>query len=420
MIRRIKGVKDILPDDIPKWDVIETAARRLATIYGFREIRIPIFEQTDLFARSIGTTTDIVEKEMYTFQDLDKTSLTLRPEGTAGAVRAYIENNLGSVPSAQKMFYLGPMFRHESPQAGRQRQFHQLGVEFFGNPHVGADVEVMAFLWHFFADLKLRDLTLEVNSLGEPADRSRYRTLLVKFLEARRDCLCVNCRGRLERNPFRILDCKEAGCRDATRDAPMMTDHLSERARSQFEDVRSGLSALGIPYTVNPRLVRGLDYYTLTAFEVTSLSPHLGAQNALGGGGRYDGLVEGLGGPSTPAVGFAAGLERIALVLPPEARTPQPKMVFVAAFGKDGEAAGTRVLQALRALGVSSETLHGASTLKAHLRQADRRGALLTAIIGDDEAAEGVVLLRDMTTKAQEKLPLSSAPDMIAARVFSA
>jgi histidyl-tRNA synthetase len=274
MIKGIKGVKDILPEETPRWRVIEDAARRWADRYGFLEIRIPLFEVTTLFARSIGSATDIVEKEMYTFPDRDGTSLTLRPEGTAGTVRAFIEHNRAADPVPQKYFYLGPMFRHERPQAGRLRQFHQFGVEYFGTQDPKADVDVIALLWRFLSDLALPDLTLEMNSLGTSADRAAYLPVLVSFLKSRIGELCDNCRRRLETNPLRILDCKVPGCRAATEEAPQLLSHLSATAKSHFDEVLSILTALGIPFRLNPRLVRGLDYYCLTAFEITS--SHLG------------------------------------------------------------------------------------------------------------------------------------------------
>ena len=342
MIKGIKGVKDILPEDTPRWQFIEETARRWAHRYGFVEIRIPIFEVTALFARSIGATTDIVEKEMYTFPDRDGTSLTLRPEGTAGTVRAFVEHNRAADPLPQKYFYIGPMFRHERPQAGRLRQFHQFGVEYFGTQDAKADVDVMALLWRFLSDLALPDLTLEINSLGSSADRATYLPVLVSFLKSRQDKLCDNCRRRIETNPLRVLDCKVPECRAATEDAPQLTSYLSPEAKGHFDQVLSGLAALGIPSRLNPRLVRGLDYYCLTAFEITS--SHLGAQNAVGAGGRYDGLVELLGGPATPAVGFAAGLERIAMMLPEQKLPPATPSVYVASFGSEGGPAGVRLL----------------------------------------------------------------------------
>ena len=408
MIKGIKGVKDILPEETPRWRVIEGAARRWADRYGFREIRIPIFEVTTLFARSIGAATDIVEKEMYTFPDRDGTSLTLRPEGTAGTVRAFIEHNRAADPLPQKYFYIGPMFRHERPQAGRLRQFHQFGVEYFGTQDSKADVDVIALLWRFLSDLALPDLTLEMNSLGTSADRAAYLPVLVSYLKSRTNELCDNCRRRLETNPLRVLDCKVPGCRAATEDAPQLISHLSPTAKSHFDEVLSILTALGIPFSINPRLVRGLDYYCLTAFEITS--SHLGAQNAVGAGGRYDGLVELLGGPSTPAVGFAAGLERIAMMLPEQSLPPVPMAVYVAAFGSLGSPAGVRLLDTLRKAGISAHTDYRATTLKGHLRQADRSGCRFAVLLGDDETKTGSAVVRNMDSKAQDTVAVADIP----------
>lgn len=404
MIHGIKGVKDILPDESRRWQTIETAARRAASLYGFQEIRVPIFEVTELFARSIGATTDIVEKEMYTFQDRDGTSLTLRPEATAGVVRAYIEHSLSGQPTTQKLFYLGPMFRHERPQAGRLRQFHQFGVESFGSSSPHADVEVISLLLRFLTGLGLTGLTLELNSLGDTSDRLAYKAVLVDFLKTVEARLCANCRRRMQTNPLRVLDCKVPECRLATEQAPKIIDLLSPPARAHFEQVTEGLAALGISYTLNPRLVRGLDYYTLTTFEVTN--SNLGAQNAVGAGGRYDGLVKALGGSATPAVGFAVGLERVAHLLPDQAVAAPERLVFVAAIGAAGSRTGIRILDALRAAGVRADTdLRGAS-LKAQLRHADRLGASFVVIIGDDEVAQGMALIRNMVTKEQRSVPL--------------
>ena len=408
MIKGIKGVKDILPEETPRWRVIEGAARRWADRYGFREIRIPIFEVTTLFARSIGAATDIVEKEMYTFPDRDGTSLTLRPEGTAGTVRAFIEHNRAADPLPQKYFYIGPMFRHERPQAGRLRQFHQFGVEYFGTQDSKADVDVIALLWRFLSDLALPDLTLEMNSLGTSADRAAYLPVLVSYLKSRTNELCDNCRRRLETNPLRVLDCKVPGCRAATEDAPQLISHLSPTAKSHFDEVLSILTALGIPFSINPRLVRGLDYYCLTAFEITS--SHLGAQNAVGAGGRYDGLVELLGGPSTPAVGFAAGLERIAMMLPEQSLPPVPMSVYIAAFGSLGSPAGVCLLDALRKAGISAHIDYRATTLKGHLRQADRSGCRFAVLLGDDEATTGSAVVRNMDSKAQDTVAVADIP----------
>lgn len=408
MIKGIKGVKDLLPEETPRWRLIEETARRWAGRYGFHEIRIPIFEVTTLFARSIGASTDIVEKEMYTFQDRDGTSLTLRPEGTAGTVRAYIEHNRAAIPVPQKYFYFGPMFRHERPQAGRLRQFHQFGVESLGMAEPQADVEVIALLWRILSDLGLPGLTMEINNLGYTADRDAYRPHLVKYLKQHESRLCMNCRHRIETNPLRVLDCKVPECRAITETAPRLSDSLSEAARSYFTRVLAGLDVVKIPYSLNHRLVRGLDYYNLTTFEVTATN--LGAQNAVGAGGRYDSLVETLGGPSTPAVGFAVGLERMSMLLPEPAvkKAPVHVTIYVAGFGDHGAVVGLTALEELRLAGFQTVSDFRSVTLKAHLRQADRLGCRFTLIIGDDEVAKGSGLLRDMETKAQQNVSLST------------
>jgi len=415
MIKGVKGVKDILPEETPRWRLIEDAAKRWALCYGYQEIRIPLFELTALFARSIGAATDIVEKEMYTFPDRDGTSLTLRPEGTAGTVRAFIEHNRAADPLPQKYFYIGPMFRHERPQAGRLRQFHQFGIESFGTSDARADIEVMALLWRFLSDLALPDLTLEINSLGSSGDRAAYRPILLAFLKQQESRLCANCRRRMETNPLRVLDCKVPECRAVTETAPRLTDHLSPEARTHFDQVLAGLTAIEIPYRLNPRLVRGLDYYCLTSFEITS--SHLGAQNAVGAGGRYDGLVETLGGPSVPAVGFAVGLERISLMLP-EQSSPSPYecLYYVAAFGEEGIKQGLVLLDQLRRVGLSTQCDYRAGTLKAHLRQADRSKSRYAILLGDDEAGRGYVILRNLESKAQEELPLSGLASLLLSR----
>ena len=416
-IKGIKGVKDILPEETPRWRFIEDAARRWALCYGYQEIRIPIFELTALFARSIGAATDIVEKEMYTFPDRDGTSLTLRPEGTAGTVRAFIEHNRAADPLPQKYFYIGPMFRHERPQAGRLRQFHQFGIESFGTSDPRADVEVIALLWRLLSDLALPDLTLEINSLGSSDDRVAYKPVLLAFLRQQESHLCANCRRRMDTNPLRALDCKVPDCRAATESAPRLTDHLSPEARTHFDQVLAGLMAIGVPYRLNPRLVRGLDYYCLTSFEITST--HLGAQNAVGAGGRYDGLVETLGGPSVPAVGFAVGLERVSLMLPETASSSSYEcLYYVAAFGESGTKLGLILLDELRSIGVSSQCDYRATTLKAHLRQADRSKCRYAILLGDDEAGRGSVILRNLHSKAQEELPLTGLASLLKTRSF--
>ncbi|RMH06621.1 MAG: histidine--tRNA ligase [Nitrospirae bacterium] len=405
MFSRMKGVKDILPDQIPVWSFVEKTAHEIARCYGFREIRIPFFEQTDLYVRGIGGTTDIVEKEMYTFLDRDGTSLTLRPEGTAGVVRAYIEHHLSQTPTARKLYYIGPMFRHERPQSGRFRQFHQFGVEAIGSTHPESDVEVITLLWRFFSSLSLPALRLEINSLGYHSEREQYKKTLLRFLQTVFSSLCQNCHRRMHTNPLRVLDCKVPSCRLATENAPQLLDYQPSSIH-YFQQVLTGLDQLGIPYHINPRLVRGLDYYCLTTFEV--LCGELGAQNAIGAGGRYDGLFETLGGPPTPAVGFAVGLERIIAVLPPSLIPSPPPLVFVAGFGENGKIAGRHLLEVLRSFGISADTDYQASSLKALLRSAHRYGASHTIILGDDEYQQKHVIIRDMQSKQQFITPIDS------------
>ena len=406
MIRSIKGIKDILPSQTLTWQTIESTAHNLARRYGFAEIRIPIFEQTELYARSIGGTTDIVEKEMYTFQDRDGTSLTLRPEGTAGVVRAFLEHNLLNQSSTKKVYYIGPMFRHERPQAGRFRQFHQFGVEAFGTKDPLMDVEVISLLWEYFSNLGLPDLTLRINSIGTKEERQRYLVHLQNYLQPHLSTLCQNCQRRITTNPLRVLDCKVPQCRAITEKAPALLDHLSTASASHFSEVLNGLSLINIDYTIDHRLVRGLDYYSMTTFEITSSS--LGAQNTVGAGGRYDALVEILGGPPTPAVGFAVGLERVTLLLPSTA-LPQPDpLVFIAAFGEIGRPAGIKLLSEIRGAGFIADTDFRSSTLKSLLRSADRLSASFTLILGDNEVEKGTVILRDMRTKKQEEISQDS------------
>jgi histidyl-tRNA synthetase len=392
---------------------METLAHTLATQSGFSEIRIPIFESTELYARSIGGATDIVEKEMYTFPDRDGSSLTLRPEGTAGVVRAVLEHHLLDSPSTRKLYYLGPMFRHERPQAGRYRQFHQFGVEAMGTEDPLMDVEVIALLWRFFCSLGLKDLTLHMNSIGNPQDREKYIQELKRFLSSKLEEICGNCQRRYSTNPLRILDCKVPTCQQATQEAPILFDHLSLESATHFQSVLNGLSSIDIPFTLNYRLVRGLDYYSRTTFEITS--PHLGAQSTIGAGGRYDGLVELLQGPSTPAIGFAVGLERVALLLPEHRSSPQPPLFFVAGFGKEAKPIAFKLLHELREAGIRADTDYKSANLKSLLRSADKLGAEYAIIIGDDEARSQTAIIRNMTTKTQELLRLKEISQKIQA-----
>lgn len=390
-----RGTTDILPADARRWSVLERALRDVCDLYGYGEIRTPIFEHTELFARGIGSGTDIVEKEMYTFEDRGERSLTLRPEGTAGAVRAYLERRLDAEAQPVKLYYSGPMFRYERPQAGRTRQFHQLGVECIGSADPAADVEVIAVLVALFRRLGLTEYEIQLNSIGCPDCRPAYVQKLKQALEPVRDSLCKSCQDRFERNTLRLLDCKRESCRELTKDVPLILDSLCGPCEDHFQQVRGYLDEVGIEYTINQRLVRGLDYYTRTVFEF--VSPELGAQDALGGGGRYDVLVETLGGPPTPAVGFAAGMERILLAasLEDEAAAA-PVDTYVVTLGDEGRRAGVVLAERLRAEGFRTELDYMGRSLRAQMRQANRVGAKKVLIIGDDEAAAGTVQLRDM------------------------
>jgi histidyl-tRNA synthetase len=402
-IQAIKGVKDILPEDIPAWRHLEATARKIFEDYGFAEIRVPVFEYTELFARSIGATTDIVEKEMYTFEDRDGRKITLRPEGTAGVVRSFIEHKMYTDAQLTRLYYLGPMFRHERPQKGRYRQFHQIGVETLGIDHPHVDIEVLAMLHLLYESLGIKGLTLQVNSLGDNACRGAYRDKLKQYLKDKLPTLCGDCQRRYETNPLRVLDCKVDA--DKFGDSPVMLDHLCDPCKVHFETVEAGLKKLGIPFVVNPRLVRGLDYYTRTTFEL--VMGHMGAQNTVAAGGRYDGLVHEIGGPATAGIGFALGVERtISLMDTSSLKLPQPTL-YLAALGAEAVALALPVVHALKSLGIRVETDYQGASLKSQMKKADKCGAGHTLIIGEQEIAAGIAVLRNMQTKEQTTLTFS-------------
>ncbi|MBI3301044.1 MAG: histidine--tRNA ligase [Deltaproteobacteria bacterium] len=396
-IAAVRGFRDILPEESALWQALTTQARTSFAAYGFSEIIIPVIEKTELFARAIGETTDIVEKEMYTFTDHDDASLTLRPEGTASVIRAYIEHSLSHQEPVSKLFYIGPMFRRERPQKGRYRQFHQIGAEILGRDDSLIDAELLLMLNDFFTTLRL-DVGVDINSLGCPVCRPRYRENLRAFGESKWAELCENCHSRLHRNPLRLLDCKEAGCRQATADAPVLTDFLCAPCRNHFTQVQAYLRQENVAVTLNPRLVRGLDYYCRTSFEVIALG--LGSQNAVCGGGRYDGLVEQLGGPAVPGIGFAIGLERLAMLVQAQKRrfsaTPD---LFIAPLGTAAESQAFSVARRLRQAGYRVELESGSRGLKAQMRRADKLGARYVFILGENELAVGKGTIRDMQTK---------------------
>lgn len=413
-VRSIRGFNDILPDAIKRWHYLEDSARSIFELYGFSEIRTPVLELTDLFARSIGATTDIVEKEMYTFTDRDGSSLTLRPEGTAGVVRAFIEHSLHLKSPIWKLYYIGTMFRHERPQKGRYRAFNQIGVEYMGSSEPYVDAEVITMLWRFLDRVGVSGvLRLEVSSLGDKEARGRFRELLTQYFGNYAGTLCEDCRRRLMINPLRILDCKKEQCAKVAEYAPSILDHLNHDSLIHFESVKEGLSLSGVPYVVNPRIVRGLDYYTKTVFEVTT--PELGAQNAVAAGGRYDGLVEELGGVPTPAVGFAVGMERLVLLLEklyPEGFVHRSK-VFVAHTGLKERERAYVLANDLRKQGIPTEIDYELKSLKSQLKRADKLLVRFTVIVGEEELKRGKVRLRDMAQGAESEVDIDKIGGLI-------
>jgi histidyl-tRNA synthetase len=399
-LQSLRGMVDLLPEQTSLWQAVEAKAREQFRRAGVREIRTPVLEATELFARGIGEATDVVGKEMYSFSDKGDRSCTLRPEGTASVVRAAIQHGLLS-QGPQRLWYGGPMFRYERPQAGRQRQFHQIGLEFLGFAEARSDVEAIAIAWDLLADLGLQGLSLELNSLGSAEDRARYRAQLVAFLEQHRDQLDADSQDRLERNPLRILDSKNADTQALLAGAPTLAAALAPDSRERFEQVQAALAALKIPFTLNPRLVRGLDYYSHTAFEITS--SQLGAQATVCGGGRYDGLVEQLGGPSTAAIGWALGMERLVLLLEKAeavaALTAAPDLYLVNR-GEAAEQVALVLARALRQRGLAVELDSSGSSFAKQFKRADRSGAAWAAVIGEGELEQGVVRLQPLLQQA--------------------
>lgn len=406
-IKSIRGFNDILPQESPKWYFIERTAREVFETYGFREIRMPILERTALFARSIGETTDIVEKEMYSFVDRGGEQVTLRPEATASVVRAFIQHKLYSSSGMLKLYYMGPMFRHERPQAGRYRQFYQIGAEAFGIPAPSLDVEIISMLIEFFEKIGPINLDLQLNSLGCLDCRPPFKESLVDYLSTGQGKLCTDCQKRLSQNPLRVLDCKNVACQEWTTRAPSLIDFLCGPCKGHFQEVQGLLGSLKIPYQINTRLVRGLDYYTRTTFEI--IAPGLGAQNAVAGGGRYDGLVEELGGPPTPAIGFAMGVERLTSLLEDSDRSFKPltPQIFIAALGEEAEREAFHILYNLRKEGIRAEKDYDNPSLKSQLRKANRSGAPWVIILGEEELKTGKAIIKDMLTGQQTQVNLS-------------
>jgi histidyl-tRNA synthetase len=408
----VKGFNDILPFDSPKWQYLESIAREIFHVYGYAETRLPILEKTEVFTRSIGEATDIVEKEMYSFLDKNGASLTLRPEGTAPVVRAFVQNTLYSKNPVNKLYYMGPMFRYERPQKGRYRQFHQIGAEVFGALEPEIDAEMLSMLMHFLKKINLSGLVLEINSLGCESCRGEYKKALVEYFSRSRESLCENCARRIELNPLRILDCKAASCKELKKDAPLISKYLCNECSSHFEDVKKSLKDLNEPFTVNERMVRGLDYYTKTTFEVTSNM--LGSQNAVAAGGRYDNLCEQFGGPKMPAIGFALGVERLILLLDENTDYKNKPHVFIAAIGEKAKKESFKIIDKLRKKNISCEMEYADKSLKSQMRRSDKSGYKYVLIIGDEELKNGEATMRDMSTKEQRSIPLNNIVDEIA------
>ncbi|MBD2540669.1 histidine--tRNA ligase [Coleofasciculus sp. FACHB-SPT36] len=407
-IQAIRGTRDILPEEVGYWQWVESVARDILSRAAYQEIRTPIFELTTLFERGIGETTDVVGKEMYTFKSRGENpySMTLRPEGTAGVVRSYIEHALDVKSGIQRLWYLGPMFRYEAPQKGRQRQFHQLGVEVLGTADSRADAEAIAIATDILQTLGLKNLRMDINSVGNPEDRQRYRQALVDYLIPYKEELDSDSQVRLSRNPLRILDSKDRRTQEIVQDAPSILDYLSSDSCRYFEQIQARLADLGIAYQLNPRLVRGLDYYTHIAFEI--ISDDLGAQATVCGGGRYDGLVAELGGPKTPAVGWAMGLERLIILLQQLQEAPVPALDFyIVSRGEKAESQALQLAQKLRQAGFSVDLDLSGSAFKKQFARADRSGAVACLVLGEEEAENRTVKLKWMASKEQSAIAQS-------------
>lgn len=409
-----RGTRDVLPADSYRWQYIESRMRSAAALAGYREVRTPVFEHTELFLRGVGDTTDIVQKEMYTFEDKGKRSVTLKPEGTAGAVRCFLEHNLYAEPMPCKMYYLNaPIFRYEAPQSGRLREHHQFGLECFGAKEATADAELILLAFRLLKRLGLSGLSVEINSIGCPNCRPQYHARLKEYLSGRMEKMCASCRERFDRNPLRVLDCKEKQCQELTMDAPSMLDLLCDECREHFNQLKSCLDLAGIPYRVNSRIVRGLDYYTKTVFEIVTESEE--GKLTVCGGGRYDNLVSQIGGPDIPAVGFGMGLERVLMLLDREQiEIPRENWydIFVTYMGENKSKA-FELVQRFREDGIRADLDHCGRSLKAQFKYANKTGAPLTAVIGEEEAAAGTVKLKRMADGAERTVSAAEASGVI-------
>jgi len=419
----LKGMKDVLPSESARWRALEREMRKTALINGYREIRTPVVEHTELFARSAGESSDVVRKEMYTFMDKGDRSITLKPESTAGTVRAFLESGLHAQALPCKMYYINaPHFRYEAPQSGRLREHHQFGMECFGAAQPSADAELIVLVINLLSSFGLKNLSVRINSIGCPNCRPAYQQNFREYLQGKKDQLCKTCQERMEINPMRALDCKEKGCKEALTDAPEMLGHLCDECKEHFEQLKQYLEAAGVKYTVDPRIVRGLDYYTKTVFEIVTGTAN--GELTVCGGGRYDKLVEEIGGPSIPAVGFGMGIERVLMLLDAleegecklEVEDEVPE-IFVACLNKSLSLQAFQMTQKFRNAGIRAEMDHQGRSLKAQFKYADKLNAKFIAILADDELARGVVKLRDMATKEEWEVPLDSAPEALKERL---
>ena len=404
----VKGTADVLPADSYKWQFVEKKMLETAGIFGFQEIRVPVFEYTEVFTKNVGETTDVVQKEMYTFTDKGDRSITLRPEFTAGVVRSVIEHGLINGALPVKACYIGGCYRYEKPQAGRMREFHQFGAEMFGAKDPAADAEMILLANSVLTNLGIKNLSLEINSIGCPECRAKYHAALKEYFASRKDELCETCKDRLDRNPMRILDCKSPVCKEIADKAPIMIDYLCDECNTHFDGVKKHLNAVGLNFTVNPKIVRGLDYYTKTVFEF--ISGEIGAQSTVCGGGRYDGLVGQMGGPEMPSLGFAMGIERLLMVMAsqgtefPEVKVPD---IYIAPMGEAASLKATKLCMDLRDEGFTAITDVAGRSLKAQMKYADKLGARFSTVIGDDELANDRCVLKNMQTGEQQEVTLS-------------
>ncbi|MBR5506608.1 MAG: histidine--tRNA ligase [Clostridia bacterium] len=404
-----KGTMDILPQNSYKWQYVEEEIRKICREFGVKEIRTPVFEHTELFQRGVGDTTDVVEKEMYTFNDKGDRSITLRPEGTAGAVRSFIEHGMFNDPQPTKMYYLISCYRYEKPQAGRYREFHQFGVEYFGTQSPATDAEMISLPWMLYKRLGLKNLTLNLNSIGCPKCRKEYNEKLKNYLKSRYDDLCETCKNRYDRNPMRILDCKSPICKEIVKDAPLLIDCICDECREHFESVKKYLTCMDIPFSIDPLIVRGLDYYTKTVFEITAQNEN--SNGTICGGGRYDGLVEELGGGYVPACGFALGMERLLLTMDEqgiEIENNQKLKLYVGHIGDENSLHAQKLVSELRELGVCADRDHLGRSVKAQMKYANKLGVKYSLILGDDEVANKKAKLKNMDEGIETEVELSA------------